>query len=606
MTVSHGDERARTAVLYELTSAFAEELELDELVPLIMQKCREVLAAEGAAVLLLDRETNELYFPYVGLERSDVAAELRNLRFPADRGIAGAVLRSGKSLRVDDVMRDSRFYGGIDARTRVRTRALLTAPLRCRDGTIGVLQVVNPVDGGAFDDGDVAFLDALASNVAVLVENAKLYSELKTFASELEQKVEERTLELRDKNEALTQAMAQLEEAQRILRRELDVAHDIQMSMLPKSFPDDKAFELYAAMWPAREVGGDLYDFFPLDDRRWGIVIGDVSGKGVPAALFMAVTRTLLKSTALQGLAPGPCLTRVNRLLCQENRLEMFVTLFYGVLSRDTGELRYANGGHNPPFLLRASGGIEEIAPTGDPVLGMLDAVEYTTSKRSLQPGDALLLYTDGVTEAMNADGSTYDEARLCSALAAQHAAPPRTLVERVLQDVRRFAGDTAQADDIAMLAVRRQPDRRPPGDDELTIRVRNDTTELESVAEVVSEFAAARSMPQERLFQLKLAVDEILSNVIMYAFEPGEQHEITIHLSSNESAITVTIEDDGRFFDPRAVPEAETDASIDERPIGGLGLHLARKSVDRLDYRRIADKNQVVLIKFIAAERRA
>ncbi len=307
-------DSAELRLLYELGCAFAARIDLDELSALVVQKCREVLNAEGAAILLLDAERHELYFPYVADVDRAAAARLAVLRFPADRGIAGAVLQSGQPLRVDDVTADSRFYSGVDRHTGVTTRALICAPLRTRQGIIGVVQVLNPCAGGHFTNEDLAFLDALAGSVAVAIENARMYAQLKRQFLALQQATREHE-----------QLLA--------IRRELEIARNIQESILPRDFPPFPArsdFDLYAAMIPAREVGGDFYDFFLLDDGRLGLVVGDVSGKGVPAALFMAVSRTLLKSVALTGVSPGDCLRRVNTLLCLENSAEMFVTVSMG------------------------------------------------------------------------------------------------------------------------------------------------------------------------------------------------------------------------------------------------------------------------------------
>jgi signal transduction histidine kinase len=207
----------RASLLYELGCAFAERIELDELIPLVMAKCRDVLDAEGAAVLLLDARSNELYFPYVSGEDASAEAQLRQLRFPADRGIAGAVLQTGESIRVDDAASDPRFYRGVDRRTQVTTRALLSVPLTCRQGTIGVMQVLNPRSGGCFSDEDLAFLEALGGSVAVAIENARLYADLKAAAAVLEQRVTERTRELRDNNVELQRTLAQLQQTQQQL-----------------------------------------------------------------------------------------------------------------------------------------------------------------------------------------------------------------------------------------------------------------------------------------------------------------------------------------------------------------------------------------------------
>lgn len=438
-THSASADTARLRLLYELGCAFAARLDLGELTALVLEKCREVLRAEAAAVLLHDPASDELYFPYVADEDAEVTRRLAAIRFPAARGIAGQVLRSGTPLRVDDVAADARFYGGVDQRTGRATRNLLCAPLPSRQGIIGVVQVINRRDESAFSAEDLDFLDALASSIAVAIENARFYAQLKEQMAALERAVHEHN-----------QLIA--------LRRELDLAREIQESILPRTFPPFPArteFDLFAAMVPAQEIGGDFYDFFFVDPHRLGMVIADVSGKGIPAALFMAMSRTLVRSVALADVAPGECLERVNRLLCLDNTSEMFVSLFYTVFDTRTGEVVYSNGGHNPPAIVRASGQVETLPSTGGVVLGALPESTYAARAVRLRPGDALFLYTDGVTEAMNAAGDLFTEERLHALLETQGAAPAERMVEKVVHEVRRHAAGAPQSDDITALAVR-------------------------------------------------------------------------------------------------------------------------------------------------------
>ena len=242
------------------------------------------------------------------------------------------------------------------------------------------------------------------------------------------------------------------------IRNELDIASHIQQSILPRTFPpfpQRHDFEIFAEMIPAREVGGDFYDFFLIDDVHLGLIVGDVSGKGVPAALFMAVTRTLLKSTALAGLPPAECLRRVNTLLCLDNASEMFVTVFYGILDTQTGELAYCNGGHNPPYLLRAGSRAERLAGTGDMVLGTLQSARYHEKTTHLARGDGLFLYTDGITEAMDATCDLFSDQRLATFLGETNGVTPEQLICATIAAVKRHCGATPQSDDITALAVR-------------------------------------------------------------------------------------------------------------------------------------------------------
>jgi len=287
---------------------------------------------------------------------------------------------------------------------------------------------------------------------------------------------------LRDYIRDLTSATASRER----MESELRIAHDIQMGILPKifpPFPDRTEIDLFASLSPAREVGGDFYDFFPCGENQFCFLVGDVSGKGVPAAFYMAVAKTLIKAVAessraaaqrssdskrdgdpdaqargmaaRRGADPGRILTRASNDLAQDNESCMFVTIFCAVLDMRTGEVRYASAGHNPPVLVRASGAPEYIPTRQEPVAGAMEGVEYTTDTLTLAPGDLMLLYTDGVTEAMNPALELYGEARLLNRAAALAAADTKDLCARLSEDVHAFADGAEQSDDITLLALR-------------------------------------------------------------------------------------------------------------------------------------------------------
>jgi phosphoserine phosphatase RsbU/P len=242
------------------------------------------------------------------------------------------------------------------------------------------------------------------------------------------------------------------------IESELQIAHTIQGSFLPKRFPpfpDHSEFEIHADLRAAKEVGGDLYDFFLLDERHLFFSIGDVSGKGVPAALFMAVTKTLMKGVAEQRLTPSQVLEKVNHELSVDNDQMMFVTLVCGALDLRTGELRYSNAGHLPPLLLRPSGPAVWVELPKGAVLGVADDPVYTTKTIQLEPMDTLLFFTDGVNEAMNPAKQFYGDARLREFADAKPGRSPKELVEGLVSSVQQFAGDETQSDDITVLALR-------------------------------------------------------------------------------------------------------------------------------------------------------
>jgi len=239
------------------------------------------------------------------------------------------------------------------------------------------------------------------------------------------------------------------------LSDELNIANRIQSTILPVTFPEHKNYDLFATMTPAKDVGGDFYDFFMIDNERIGFVIGDVSGKGVPAALFMAVSRTFLKATALTGFSPRDCLERANRSLAKESVPEMFVTLFYGILDLATGEVRYSNGGHNDPYILRNNGKVEQLEQAGGIMLGFLDDQRYKENEIMLNSGDAIILYTDGVTEAFNKEEEEFDDKRLIKGLEKQKGKSSQKIIEGIVKDVEAFIDDAEQSDDLTMLVMK-------------------------------------------------------------------------------------------------------------------------------------------------------
>lgn len=263
----------------------------------------------------------------------------------------------------------------------------------------------------------------------------------------LEATVAERTRELADRN-------AQLERAQAQLKAELDVAKALQIAILPSAFPRLPGCDGAARMIPATTMGGDFYDFIELRDGRIGLVMADVSGKGVPAAFFMAVSRTNLRELAVRHSDPGDCLAEANDLLCMQNPMDLFVTVFYCIFDPVSGRLTYANGGHNPPFLRRADGSVELLSGRGGRVLGAMPGARFLAHSLDMTPGDRIVLFTDGVTEAFNLANEAYGAERLVAELRAHGDGTATMLVERICDSVTRFAGEAPQSDDITLTVL--------------------------------------------------------------------------------------------------------------------------------------------------------
>ncbi len=240
------------------------------------------------------------------------------------------------------------------------------------------------------------------------------------------------------------------------LQNELDVANNIQQSVLPASFPEDADYQIFGSMKPARNVGGDFFDVQILRDGKIGLVIADVSDKGMPAALFMMSSRMLLKGAGQRFERPGDALEEVNNLLDAENEAAMFVTLFYAIYDTNTSEFNYANGGHNEPIVVHPDGSTTIIPPTGGTALGIIPGIEYNQNSIKLDPGDIVILYTDGITEAFNADGELFGLDQLCEIFRDKKPQSAEEASQIVFEAVDKFAGDEPQSDDQACLVFRR------------------------------------------------------------------------------------------------------------------------------------------------------
>ncbi|MBM4122674.1 MAG: DUF3365 domain-containing protein [Nitrospira sp.] len=412
----------------------------------------------------------------------------------------------------------------------------------------------------------------------------------------LEKRVVERTEELR----------RTMEEKERI-GSELRIASEIQKSILPRAFPafpDRDDFELYAESIPAKEMGGDFYDFFLIDEERLGLVIADVSGKGVPAAIFMAVSRTMLKATAMQGVDPGECLRQVNNLLCPDNDSAMFVTVFYAILNTRTGELEYSNAGHNLPYLLSPRGSVALLDNPGGMALGVIQDSPYQIKRIRLRPGEGLFLYTDGVTEAMDTQGSLFSDARLKQLLLRIQDGTTLEIIRDTVAEVRAYAVGEPQADDITLLAVRylQGMDNQASAKGALRLVLRNRLSELSRLGEAIEQFAERHGLPQQVVYAVNLALEELVTNIISYGYADAAEHHIVLWLSFRNGQLRAEIEDDGRPFNPLEAPKPDLSQPLDERPIGGLGIHLLTTMMDGVEYRRQEGKNRLILTKLVSA----
>ncbi len=415
----------------------------------------------------------------------------------------------------------------------------------------------------------------------------------------------EEPLNLHTKDELLVTAQCinemteSLKEKERI-SGELEIATNIQAHMLPcifPPFPDHNEFDIFATMTPAKEVGGDFYDFFMIDDRHLAVVIADVSGKGVPAALFMVIAKTLIKNYAQMGMEPCHVFTKVNQLLCEGNEAGLFVTAWMGVLDVETGKLTYVNAGHNPPMIKLADGGFTYLKSRPGFVLAGLETMRYKQNELTMAPGDKLFLYTDGVTEATDINQQLYGEERLSNYLNTHIAEGVSDILRGLKEDLDLFAGDQEQFDDITMLILDYQAKAKWEDINERAFPAEVDA--LNDAMAFVEEELEKADCPMSVAMQISVAVEELFVNIAHYAY-PGESGSMKLGIDIADGIATLRFTDYGIPFDPLQKVDPDVTLDAESRNIGGLGIYMVKKTMDDVQYERKDNQNILTLKKKI------
>jgi len=408
----------RFSLLYRLSQTFNSSLDLDEVLNTVMDEIIAVTGAERGFVMLREPDGSLAFRAARGIERETID----DSQFQISRSVVEWAAQEGEPILTSDAQRDERF----SSRTSVvdlRLRSILCVPLRVKDQLLGVVYVDNRLLSGIFTEDDLELLSAIASSAAIAIDNARLY-------------------------------LVAVDQGR--MEKELQTAYEIQSGLLPQETPRIAGWEFAACWHPAREVAGDYYDFGPVGDGQLGLLIADVSDKGTPAALFMATTRSIVRASVKHASSPAEGIDHANRLICADSVGGMFVTLFYAQLEPETGELTYVNAGHNPPWLFNAGKDEPtELTRTGM-ALGVMEDVPFEQKSIQLQAGDLILLYTDGVTEATDADDAEYGMERLLQTILDNRDRPASDILAAIEQGIDSFVGSAPQFDDITMMVVKR------------------------------------------------------------------------------------------------------------------------------------------------------
>ena len=402
------------SILYEMNLNFASSIDLKETLNTVFYNILNVIQAEAGSIFLVDELSNTLVCRICQGPKDITGAHV-----PFGKGIVGHVAKTRMVDVTTDVKHDSRHYPDIDEQSGFVTRSMVSVPLISKDDLLGVIQVINKKGGKTFLQEDVNLLQSLSSGAAMALQNAR-------FSQRLLQ--EER------------------------IKSELLIAHQIQQGILPRPFAGHPDIHFEAVNQSAKDVGGDFYDYFKLNEQEFGFMVGDVCGKGVPAAIFMASSRSIIKSQSLANSSPASVIHFSNRLIAEDAQHGIFVTVFYAVYHTETRLLRFTNAGHTLPFLYRPSTrSCASLFNTNFP-LGVFEPFTYQESAIRLEKGDVLVLYTDGVSEAMNANREPFGTERIVDLILRHGAASPKELLDALMDAVRQFSGDAPPHDDMTLL----------------------------------------------------------------------------------------------------------------------------------------------------------
>jgi sigma-B regulation protein RsbU (phosphoserine phosphatase) len=421
--IERENQRLRAAVeelsiLNDIATAIGSTSSLEHVIELIVHKCIKHLRVEQATITLLNNRDKGTAFRTMirGADTSHQAT----VPFRLDTELTGWMLKNQKPLLVNDLQNDTRFQ--FKDRSDEPIRSILSVPLMLKGLMIGMLNLFNKRTEEGFSEADQRLLGIIAAQSAQTIENARLATE---------------------------------EQNLKLMQEEMRLAYDIQMNLLPKEPPKIPGYDIAGVSLPAKAVGGDYFDFVPMGNDRLGFCLGDVSGKGMPAALLMANLQATLRGQIDMCASPCECMDRSNALLYRSTDADKFATLFCGVLDYRNHRLTYSNAGHNYPYYFSESGEPARLA-VGGLVLGCIEDFSYREESLEVRPGDALLVFSDGISESTNADDEEFGEGRVARVLLDHREQPAAEIVNAIVRSVREYSGESAQTDDMTLLVIKR------------------------------------------------------------------------------------------------------------------------------------------------------
>ncbi|RMH60019.1 MAG: GAF domain-containing protein [Candidatus Hydrogenedentota bacterium] len=514
-------------------------LDLESVLNRSISTAMQVMNCEASSVMLLDEETGELYFQQAA---GDASEKVKEIRIPPGEGIAGWVVQNEEPVVIEDARNDPRFYKKADDTTGFVTRSMLAVPLRAKEKIIGVAEAINKKDG-AFTKDDLPLFEAYASLAGIAIENARMHERLVR---------------------------------QELVERELDIARQIQTGMQGPETAQFEAFRFTALSIPARSVGGDFYDWISLGEDKALVAIGDVSGKGVPAALLMSNTLSRLRADVLHMESLSEMVKNLNSYLCATSQRGLFVT-FLVMLLNPGGVVEYVSAGHPLPLYLsdRADASLPS---TKNPPLGIVPGAAYTSATTSLQEGEVLVFYTDGVTEAASPSKEFFELSRLRAACESVRKTPEK-IPATVFEHVKIFERGAERADDLTVLSL-----AYGSGGPVLLITYSCLTPDdLAEMRRQVETFLAQLALPERERVKIVLAADEVCTNIYRHAYQ-GKGGPVTIRGWVENGAVYFEFKDKGMGRIPEFPPQTDSESEL--KP-GGLGLIILNEVMDSVTFTR-------------------
>jgi len=521
--------------LLEVSALLSSMLDLETLLTKILETAGRLMSAEASNFMLLSEDKTHLLFEVMLGSAGKIIQQQGKMK--VGTGIAGWVAKNGKALLIEDAYEDPRFLRDFDIKTGFRTKTVLCIPLTVKGETIGVAQIINKKDGSVFKPDDLEFFSKFCAIASVAIDNALLHKKVL---------------------------------AQDRLQRDMVLAEEIQKTFLPVKTPYAENIRVEFRSLACRQVGGDVVEFAELSDGKIATFIGDVSGKGIPAALFGAKFSTEFQYELKTGSEGGELLTRLNQLIAKRSTRGMFVTAVYAVFDPRNGKTEVVNAGHLYPLVVGPRVGQFRIVKSkGFPPLGIVDDQVYTSSGLTLAPGERMILMTDGVTDVKNEQGRSLGEDKIHEVLSSC----PGNAIARLMLEVRRFTQESVRSDDVTLIGIGFGPYT------EHTFS--SNTSAIGPLRHWIEERARAMKFSEKQIGRIALSVTEAVANIIKHTYKMEGDQKIQVGIGINGSELQIHLRDWGAKQDPSLF----VSRPLDEIRPGGLGIHYMKETMDVLEF---------------------